>query len=132
MSIHIYTHLHTGATLILFTIGPAVWHISNIFEFVIPKPLQMSLGVRGFNLFSLFPFPDESEYVCQVWSGSVQGFGSFPRYPSGINGLIFSSCPFPDEYSIYTCPKFVPDRSSALTSFPHFGICDPLIPPNAP
>ena len=63
-----------------FTFGPAVWHISNIFEFVTPKPLQMPLGARGVNYFSLFPFPDESVYVCQVRSQSVQGFGSFPRF----------------------------------------------------
>ena len=57
----------------LFTIGMSVLHLSNIFEFVTQNPNQMSLGAGGVNLFSIFPFPDESVYVCQVWSRSVQG-----------------------------------------------------------
>ena len=64
----------------MFTIRPTVWHLSNMFEFVTPNRLQISLGARWVNYVSLFPFPDESVYVCQVWSRSVQGFGSFPRF----------------------------------------------------
>ena len=62
-----------------------------------------------------------------------RGLESFPELsiddsltpcPSGIEVLIFSSCPFPDE--MHTCAKFVPDRYSCLASFPHFTICDCL------
>ena len=62
-------------------------------------------GTKGL-IFSSCPFPDESVYVCQIWSRSVQWFGSFLRFmnlwppnppcPSGVKGLIFSSWPFPD------------------------------------
>ena len=63
---------------ILFTIGPAVWHLSNIFEFVTPKPpSNVPWGSRG-TFFSLCPFRDESVYVCQIWSGSVSGLEAFP------------------------------------------------------
>ena len=33
---------------------------------------------------------------------------------------------------MHTCLKFVPDRSSCLASFSHFGMCDPLIPSKCP
>ena len=64
----------------LVPIGPALWHLSHIFEFVTPNPLQVPLGARGVNLFSRCPFADESAYVCQLWSRLVQRFGSFHRF----------------------------------------------------
>ena len=71
-------------------------------------PFKCPMGLEGLLFFLLFPFPDESVglYVCQVWSWSVQGLEAFPDLwiddpltPSGIKGLIFTSCPFPDEYA---------------------------------
>ena len=54
--------------------------------------------------------------------------------PSCIKGLLFSSCPFQvhSQMNMHTCPKFVPDRSSCLAYFLHFGICDPLTPSKYP
>ena len=43
-----------------------------------PNPLQKPLGARYVNLFSLFPFPDESVYVCQVGPDWSRGLEAFP------------------------------------------------------
>ena len=69
------------------------------------------INIRVVTLFSLCPFPDESVYVCQMWSRSIQWFGNFHRLmnwdpltfhaPRWSRGNLFSSCPFPDEY--YVC-----------------------------
>ena len=82
----------------LFTIGPAVWHLSNIFEFVTPKPpSNVPWGSRGY-FFSPISIP---WWICRpirvpslVLIGP--GFGSFPRFvnwwppnPLGYQGANF-------------------------------------------
>ena len=42
-----------------------------------PKPPEMPPCVLRFNWFGIYPFPDESAHVCQIWRQSVQPFGSF-------------------------------------------------------
>ena len=41
------------------------------------KPPEMSPCFLRLNLFGIYPFPDESAHVCQIWCQSVQPFGSF-------------------------------------------------------
>ena len=50
--------------------------------------------------------------------------------PLGYQGVNFSSCPFPDE-NADVCQS-CSGRSSYLASFPHFGMCAPLIPSKCP
>ena len=77
MSIYMQMDLHTCAKCVhnwssclgSFQYFLNLWH---------PNSLQMSLGARVFNLFSLFPFPDESVYVCQVGPDWSRGLEAFP------------------------------------------------------
>ena len=41
-----------------------------------PNPHQIPLWAREINVFTRYLFPDEFAYVCQIWSRSVQWFGS--------------------------------------------------------
>ena len=63
----------------LFPIGTAVWHVSHIFECLIPNPLQITNGYGEVNLFSRCPFPDESascvNFGCDRSSGLRQDVG---------------------------------------------------------
>ena len=76
-----------------------------------PQPSHnVPRGIEGLILLTSYAnsHADGSAYVCQIWSRSVQGFDSFPRFknwwppnspcPSGMKGLLFISYPFPDEY----------------------------------
>ena len=58
-------------------------------------------GLEGLICFSPCPFPDESEYACQIWSRSGQCFGSFPRF---VNYLPPKPPTMPPGLS---CGKFV-------------------------
>ena len=63
----------------LVPIGPAVWQLPKTFECLTPKPPQVPPCVSRGNLFGVYPFPDGSADVCQIWCQSVQPFDSFPR-----------------------------------------------------
>ena len=92
-------------------IGPAVWQLRQTFECSIPKTPKCTPYVSRGNLFGVYPFPDGSADVCQIWGQSLQPFDSFPIllnlwHPTppplkctwGIEGrLVFGLCPFPDE-----------------------------------
>ena len=96
----------------LFTIGPAVWHLSNIFEFVTPKPpSNVPWGSRGWFFVAYF-HSLVNLYTCAKFgpdrSSGLEAFPALwiddpltPRCPSGIK-VFFSSCPLPDEYA-YVC-----------------------------
>ena len=78
-----YVHSHAdgsayGCQICSQSVWTAVWHLSNIFEFVTPNPLQMSLGARGANLFSLFPFPDELYTYAMFGPDRSRGLEAFP------------------------------------------------------
>ena len=49
---------------------------SQTFGFVTPKTPRNAPCVLMFNLFGIYPLPDESAHVCQMWCQSVQPFGS--------------------------------------------------------
>ena len=88
----------------------------------------------------LYPFPDECEHVCQIRSQSVQPFDSFnillnlwplktPKMPPGtLSGEMYLAYVY-SQTNPQTCTKFGANRSSCLTDFPDFWICDPLKPP---
>ena len=94
----------------LMPISPAVWQLPRTFECLTPKTPQVPRCVSRGNLFGVYPFPDGSADVCQIWCQSVQTFDSFPRLlnlwhptpppempPGVLRGDLFSLCPFPDE-----------------------------------
>ena len=125
----------------LVLIGPAVWDLSYIFEFVTPYPFPNApWGLEPINLFSLCPFPDESAYVCRIWSRSVQLFGIFPTFlnfwpptnaPWCLEGLLFFNLhQFRDE-SAYVCQIW--SRSVQWFGiFPRFVTFLPHKPPKMP
>ena len=61
----------------LVPIGSAVWQPPRLLDLWPLKPPEMPPSVSRFNLFGIYPFPDESAHVCQIWCQSVQPFGSF-------------------------------------------------------
>ena len=75
---------------ILVPIGPDVWHLSHMFVCVTPTPSKYPLGLEV-NFFSRCPFPDESAYVCQFLSRSVQWFATGPSVTAKVSS-IFSRC----------------------------------------
>ena len=56
-----------------------------------PKPLQIPPGARHVKRFSRCPFPDESAYVCQIWSRLVQWFATGPSVTAKVSS-VFSRC----------------------------------------
>ena len=91
----------------------------------------------------LCPFPDESAYMCQIWSRSVQRFGIFPTFlnlwppnplqmPLDVSRGYFFLTYIHSQMNLHMCAKFGPDRSSCLGSILHFLICDPLTPSQMP
>ena len=71
-----------------------------------PKTPQVHPCVSQSNLFGVYPFPDESAHVYQIWCQSDQPFDMFvwllnvwpPNPPPNVEGrIVFSLCPFPDE-----------------------------------
>ena len=84
---------------------------------------------RGVTFFNLHPFRDESAYVCQIWSRSVQWFGIFPRFvtfflphkppkmpPWVVVGSIFLGRNHSQIY-LHMRAKFGHDRSSRLAAY---------------
>ena len=95
-----------------------------------PVPPCVSWG----NLFGVYPIPDESPHVYQIWCQSDQPFDIFPWLlnvwppnppPPNVEGrIVLSLCPFPDEsadvYQMW-CQSVQP-----FDSLPDFWICDLL------
>ena len=52
------------------------------------KPPKFPPCVSRGNLFGIYPFPDESAHVCQMWCQSVQLFDSFPTFEFVSRGAI--------------------------------------------
>ena len=63
----------------LVPIGPAVWQLPQILKYLLPKTLHVPPCVSRGNLFGIYPFPDESAHVCQIWCQSAQPFDSFSQ-----------------------------------------------------
>ena len=105
-----------------------------------PKTPKCPTCVSKGNLFGVYPFPDESAHVCQIWCQSVQPFDSLnrllnlwppktPKMPPGIlRGELYLAYVH-SQTNPQTCTKCGANRSSCLTAFPDFWICDPLKPP---
>ena len=117
-------------------IGPAVWQLLQTFESLTPKcPPCVSTG----NLFGVYPFPDESAHVCQIWCQSVQPFDSFnrllnlwppktPKMPPGILRCELYLAYVHSQTNPQTCTKCGANQSSCLTASQDFLICDPPPP----
>ena len=105
----------------LFTIGPAIWHFSNIFEFVTPDPLQMPLGAWGL-IVSLM-----NMYTCiKCYPDRSRGLEAFPDLriddPNPhASRVSMGEClaHVHSQINMHMCAKFGPDRSSCLSFFPH-------------
>ena len=87
----------------LVPIGPAS---PDFWMFDPLKPPEVPPCVSQGNSFGVYPFPDESAHVYQIWCQSDQPFDIFPwlfnlwppNPPPNVEGrIIFSLCPFPDE-----------------------------------
>ena len=100
-------------------------------------------GLEPVNLFSLCPFPDESAYVCRIWSRSVQLFGIFPTFlnlwppnplqmPLDVSRGYLLLTYIHSEMNLHTYAKFGPDRSSGLESFLDLWFVLPQKPPKMP
>ena len=79
------------------------------------KPLEMPPCVLRFNWFGIYPFPDESAHVCQIWCQSVQPFGSFSWICAKLvrllaTGRAVSSKNTPKN-NIYTSRIIIPART---------------------
>ena len=56
------------------------------------KPPEMPPCVLRFNWFGIYPFPDDSAHVCQIWCKSVQPFGSFSWVWATLVRLLATGC----------------------------------------
>ena len=76
------------------------------------KPPEMP---RVFNLFGIYPFPDESAHVCQIWCQSVQPFGSFSWICATLVQLLATgravSRKNTPKNNIYTSKIIIPART---------------------
>ena len=52
-----------------------------------PPPQCPPCVSRG-NLFGVYPFPDKSAHLCQIWCQSVQPFGSFSRICAKVSSAL--------------------------------------------
>ena len=90
-----------------------------------PKTHKCPTCVSRGNLFGMYPFPDESAHVCQIWCQSVQPFDSFsrllnlwpPKCPGVLKGKLYLAYVH-SRTNPQTCTKFVANRSSRLVAFP--------------
>ena len=87
-------------------------------DFWICDPLKAPkcpLCVLRFNLFGIYPFPDESAHVCQIWCQSVQPFGSFSCICAKLVRLLATgravSCKNMPKNNIYTSKIIIPART---------------------
>ena len=115
---------------------PDFWMFDHWNPQVPPPPFV----ARG-NLFGVYPFPDGSADVCQIWGQSVQPFDSFPRL---LN--LWHPLPPPSEmppgvlrgdlYLAYVHSQMNPQTWTKVganrTASPDFLIVLPLKPPSAP
>ena len=71
--------------------------------------------ILRFNLFGIYPFPDESAHVCQSWCQSVQPFGSFSWICSTLVRLLATgravSRKNTPKNNIYTSKIIIPART---------------------
>ena len=87
-----------------------------------PLNPQVPPCVSKGNLFGVYPFPDESAHVCQIWCRSVQPFDSFdillnlwppntPKMPTEIlRGELYLAYVH-SQTTLQTCTKFGANRS---------------------
>ena len=123
----------------LVAIGPAVWQLPRMFEYLTPKTHQVPPCVSRGNLFGVYLFPDGSADVCHIWCQSVQPFDSFPIllnlwHPTptpppemlrwGIKGELYLAY-VNSQMNRQTWTKVGVNR----TASPYFWIVDPLAPP---
>ena len=117
----------------------AIWKVSQVQVAATTDPLKTPKCppcVSKGNLFGVYPFPDESAHVCQIWCHSVQTFDSFNRFlnlwppkthkmPPGIlsGELYLAYVHF--QTNPQTCTKFRANQSSCLTSSQDFWIGEP-------
>ena len=112
-----------------------VWHPNP------PPPSRHApLGIEGWLVLSLCPFPDESADVNQRWCQSVQPFDSFPNFwmcdpltpdmpPGVLRGDLYLAYAH-SQMNPQTWTKVGANRSSCLTASPDFcWMFDPLTPP---
>ena len=92
----------------LFTIGTSVWHIFDSFEFATQTPLKCPLGIEGLLWLAYFHFLMNLYTCAKFGPDRSRGLEAFPDLliddpltpmPLVYKGLMFSSCPFPDEYA---------------------------------
>ncbi len=103
------------------------------------KPPQVPPCVSWANLFGVYPFPDESAHVYQIWCQSDQPFDIFPwllnlwppNPPPRSRGELYLAYVH-SQTNPQTCTKFGANRSSRLTASQYFWICDPLKPLEMP
>ena len=106
-----------------------------------PKTPQVHPCVSQGNLFGVYPFPDESAHVYQIWCQSDQPFDMFvwllnvwppnPPLPPMSRGELYLAYVH-SQTNPQTCTKFGANRSSRLTASQDFWICDPLKPLEMP
>ena len=98
-----------------------------------PPPHVPSCVSQG-NLFGIYPFPDESAHVYQIWCQLDQPFDIFPwllnvwppNPPPNVKGELYLAYVY-SQTNPQTCTKFGANRSSRLTAASqYFWICDPL------
>ena len=80
-----------------------------------PPPPEMPPCVLRFNWFGIYPFPDESAHVCQIWCQSVQRFGSFSWICAKLVQLLATgravSRKNTPKNNIYTSKMIIPART---------------------
>ena len=85
--VHSHMNMHTCAKF-----GPDRSSCLAYFpHFCMYDPLthpNIPLGLDRLILFSLCPFPDESAYVCQIWSRSVQWFSTGPSVTDKVSSVL--------------------------------------------
>ena len=108
----------------LVPIGPAVWQPPRLWDFWALPPRNAPFVLRS-NLFGIYPFPDESAHVCQIWCQSVQPFGSFSWICATLVRLLATghavSRKNTPKNNIYTSKTIIPARTcrhpTSLTFF---------------
>ena len=123
----------------LVPIGPAVWQFDSFpwfFNVWPPKTPQMPPCVSQGNLFGVYPFPDESAHVYQIWCQSDQPFDIFPWLlnlwppnPPMSRGELYLAHVH-SQTNPQTCTTFGANRSSRLTASQDFWL--DLWPPKPP
>ena len=104
------------------------------------KPPQVPPCVSWGNLIAVYPFPDESAHVYQIWCQSDQPFDIFPWLlnlwppnppPPMSRGELYLAYAH-SQTNPQTSTKCGANRSSRLTASQTFGFVTPKTPRNAP